>query len=1835
MDHVRPGRSSSAFMLEARCFETDISVVLCGRQSAYDGTDEWHLDRSNFYKHDGIVSAFSSRRINRELTVDYFRDNTKRLENRQLWDPSRDIVFATPPTHDTPRTWDPSRGIVFAGEMRDTSKAAGQGLHITRARVARERLWTPSRGVVFAQDMETVSGPRGTRSFTTSGSSSAGYLPPPKKVIRPKTQPGKREPSFTLTKVAPTARRAPVWAVTPKAVSIRPDITVEKDEDLFAPVAKPLRTMSRVTRSRFFGSILVRPRRKQPKLFAEEFPLVFDPWSLPDIGPLVELERPKQKQIRHFQERNIVQKAFGLVTSFLQPKHVLQKTEQNVNPAQVSNKPVARKDKVAAAIEALIKTHQQAIKKQAILRQAIEDLVGDEEGTIKEVLGNRYRRQLAAAREAAAEEIVLVPTVETSQGLDKAKMLSDEFSLNSPTMTPEVYTHLRVIGSVSDKSHQLAVRLGIQLYNRPRTDVIDDIIEVTEFQEELEAGFAMLEQSLTQVEQQYRTLTNIFRSITETYVSMANIAKSIKGLQPVGSIIAQMGFENKHLQHWDRRLLLLRLRLEVTPDLETFRWIRLQQLSTDSLRAVMGQARILRDLNGTLPEPDVGERIKALKRPMKPVKEGILAQRIVQRMKSDRVLGRSLLAVTKSSHQFISNFRETKAIVLESFARQVFTPDLRGNRLLAFAEATQPFETMLALMYQNNVRLTTLMFSLSAEARSTDIRRKWTSLTVEWYHRRRAEAGAFGADLAMWKMLRWERIKNEELVLDRERAWESISGTWLPSIYDKEREASGSYWRPIDDLSLDSRNLAEALKQRQKVRLAAKAAVALKEARLATRKGTRNGVRKPAKKLVHHSATTSGADTEANKYKYWSPYSEQDEKSSRSSLSMRSANSRASDQSSLSRKQATADKLAHRSSYSSHQLFGGKWGLDKPRPVRPIRKRRVRMPRHYDFQPPGDWGADVAATTADNPETSSETPSGTSSTADSISHDSEVSQIQSGRSPTSLEARSQFRGARGRVRRLTSRRQILLAEKDRIARELAELDEEEAILASRSIEDLLSHSRPSTSLPESSQADEAGEVQSKLGQFGTHISIISDANARARRAYSRRVARERRLKRQAEARLQKETALKAEAALREELAAKAEAVVEQGVTVSPSGLAEPPNTTSKSNETDVSSEQAQLDTHTISSDKAAAKARLTTKRRLARQRRAARKAEERLNAEASLEAEAAVKVDPVVKAESMPKEEAAAEMNDVVKQCTALTSSGQAEPPTTISQSGEVNVDRGEQVESVTHTTSSEDALPRARKANKVQSQLHRKAADRPGMGVAAEADAALRMKAVARGRNATTEKEAAVKKVAAVMNDMVVKKDTVREKDAEDIEARARFEAVLRAASQAPPINEAPDTDTESFSLSRRKSRPSHPTSESDQQSSSTSQQGSRVPGSESEPASKIDWNSFVSSKTTKPGRSRGTPSQPSTARSWIRAGKADLSKPQRASSPSRGPRSYSAQAASTEGPVLAGIDTSELSDFKLCDQAIHAATAAAQAVSSTPFWEHSLYRDSKGKKPLVHYCRSAETSEKTARLFLKSPVLGFDMEWRVEKKTEDGKHMRRGIRDNVSVIQMSNAERIAVFHIAAFKTVDNIDTTFPTLRKIMETPTIIKAGVNIKGDCTRLQKNLGITSSGVFELSHLYKLVEFAHTTPDLINRKPVGLAQQVQQHLGGLPLSKEESVRSGDWSRKLSWEQCQYAASDAYAGYQLFLALEAKRRAMKPTPPRPAFAELNLPIDIGEKKVVVEEKEPAVTEEERKDDEKLALDASVAMNSESKETGRLEPIVLEVGQIVQIEESGSVAR
>lgn len=253
---------------------------------------------------------------------------------------------------------------------------------------------------------------------------------------------------------------------------------------------------------------------------------------------------------------------------------------------------------------------------------------------------------------------------------------------------------------------------------------------------------------------------------------------------------------------------------------------------------------------------------------------------------------------------------------------------------------------------------------------------------------------------------------------------------------------------------------------------------------------------------------------------------------------------------------------------------------------------------------------------------------------------------------------------------------------------------------------------------------------------------------------------------------------------------------------------------------------------------------------------------------------------------------------------------------------------------------------------------------------------------------------------------------------------------------------------------------------------------------------------------------------------------------------------------------------------DFKIPEETFEAAMKAAEG-SPESFWTYDMYRgpsDEGGSetetKVKVHYCKSVHAAERVLQQhFLNEKVIGFDLEWAIGKFESP--------RKNVSLIQLATKSRVALLHVAAFPPKDEDELVPATLRRIMGDPGITKTGVWIKGDCTRLQKHLGIESKGIFELSHLFRQVKYTmNGRHDLINKRLVSLADQVRETMH-LPMFKGQDVRSSDWSKALVMDQIVYSASDAYAAVQLYAMLNHQREKLDPMPPLPFHVEHNQPI------------------------------------------------------------------
>ncbi|OQO03672.1 hypothetical protein B0A48_10337 [Cryoendolithus antarcticus] len=227
--------------------------------------------------------------------------------------------------------------------------------------------------------------------------------------------------------------------------------------------------------------------------------------------------------------------------------------------------------------------------------------------------------------------------------------------------------------------------------------------------------------------------------------------------------------------------------------------------------------------------------------------------------------------------------------------------------------------------------------------------------------------------------------------------------------------------------------------------------------------------------------------------------------------------------------------------------------------------------------------------------------------------------------------------------------------------------------------------------------------------------------------------------------------------------------------------------------------------------------------------------------------------------------------------------------------------------------------------------------------------------------------------------------------------------------------------------------------------------------------------------------------------------------------------------------------------------------------------YWTHSLYHGPDGENVDLQYCRTLKQSEEVAKKFLTEKVVGFDLEWVADNK-------RRGVKGiavklNVSLIQVASETTSALFHIAMHSGTTTAQLIAPSLRRLIESRSILKVGVNIlNADAKRLARNFDIAPGGIMELSHLYKVA----TNPLIARRRNsqygglVALACITLDHMH-LPLSKDKKIRCGRWDQDLSSSQKKYAADDAYVGFHLYHKMNTDRLNMDKVPQHPRVTDI----------------------------------------------------------------------
>lgn len=146
----------------------------------------------------------------------------------------------------------------------------------------------------------------------------------------------------------------------------------------------------------------------------------------------------------------------------------------------------------------------------------------------------------------------------------------------------------------------------------------------------------------------------------------------------------------------------------------------------------------------------------------------------------------------------------------------------------------------------------------------------------------------------------------------------------------------------------------------------------------------------------------------------------------------------------------------------------------------------------------------------------------------------------------------------------------------------------------------------------------------------------------------------------------------------------------------------------------------------------------------------------------------------------------------------------------------------------------------------------------------------------------------------------------------------------------------------------------------------------------------------------------------------------------------------------------------------------------------------------------------------------------IGFD--------TETKPSFKKGEYYQVSLLQLATADYALLFRLHSLK-------KFSMLTEFFEQESILKIGVAIRDDVKALQKLFPFTARGFVELADMAK---------DL-NLKNFGLKGMTEEVLD-LTLSKRAKLSNWE-SKELKQDQLIYAATDAWIGREIYIALKHK--------------------------------------------------------------------------------------
>ncbi|XP_065052837.1 bifunctional 3'-5' exonuclease/ATP-dependent helicase WRN-like isoform X1 [Rhopilema esculentum] len=186
------------------------------------------------------------------------------------------------------------------------------------------------------------------------------------------------------------------------------------------------------------------------------------------------------------------------------------------------------------------------------------------------------------------------------------------------------------------------------------------------------------------------------------------------------------------------------------------------------------------------------------------------------------------------------------------------------------------------------------------------------------------------------------------------------------------------------------------------------------------------------------------------------------------------------------------------------------------------------------------------------------------------------------------------------------------------------------------------------------------------------------------------------------------------------------------------------------------------------------------------------------------------------------------------------------------------------------------------------------------------------------------------------------------------------------------------------------------------------------------------------------------------------------------------------------------------------------------------------------------VHYIHQKDEGNFVCQNMLDSPhkpiVCGFDIEWKVNYRAGEGLC-------KTALLQICTSEKECfLFHLAAMN-------GFPVaLKCLLEDKNIIKTGVGIDGDMSKLRTDYKVNPVGVVDLSQMLNEIK-------KINEK--WSLNGMLVHVVKKRLEKDPKIRCSNWERfPLSQKQIEYATLDAYVSSLKDLLKKTLRKLIKTT-------------------------------------------------------------------------------